>query len=63
MHTYNEEMPSQETYYIEYLNKANGFKKDRIEFDSYRLAKQWAIDNLDNFHPDMIRMVNPYQTF
>lgn len=45
-----------ETYYIEYLNKAKGFKKDRKDFDSYELAKQWAIDNLGNYNPDMIRI-------
>lgn len=46
------------TYFIEYLNKDKNFKKDRIEFDSYVEAKNWAINNLEKFNPDMIKLSN-----
>lgn len=44
-----------EKVYIEYLNKDKGFKKDRIEFNSYQEAVIWARENLEKFDPDMIK--------
>jgi hypothetical protein len=43
-------------YYIEYLNKDNGFKAERVYFDSYEEAAEWGTELLDNFHPDMVIM-------
>lgn len=42
-------------YHIDYLNKDKGFKRDRIYFESYEQAQNWARKNFDNFHPDMIK--------
>lgn len=42
-------------FYIEFLNKKKNFQKDTIYFDTYEQAAKWAKDNLDNFHPDMIK--------
>jgi len=44
--------------YIEYHNKDKGFKKDRIEFETYEEAKKWAIANFEKFDPDMINYIN-----
>ena len=44
----------EERVYIEYLNKDKGFKRDRIEFDSYKEAVEWAKQNFEKFNPDMI---------
>ena len=43
-------------YYIEYLNKNKGFKKDKIEFDNYEKALDYGKKNLDNFKNDMIKI-------
>jgi len=41
--------------YIDFLNKKKGFKQDRIYFNSYEEAKDWAIKNFERFDPDMIK--------
>lgn len=41
--------------YIEFLNKDKGFKVDRKEFESYEIAIEWGVANLDNFHIDMVK--------
>ena len=46
----------EEIYYIEYLNKEKGFKKDRINFKTEKEAETWAKKNLEKFDPDMIRL-------
>jgi len=43
-------------FYIDFLNKKKGFKQDRIYFNSYEEAKDWAIKNFDRFDPDVIRI-------
>ena len=43
-------------YYIEFLNKEKGFKRDKKEFSSYEDAIAWGRKNLENFNSDMIRM-------
>jgi hypothetical protein len=50
-----EELPSEETYYIEYLNAAKRHARDRAEFATYEEAKQWGRANFENFNSDMIR--------
>ena len=42
-------------FFIEYMNKDNNFKIDRIYFDNYENAKNWGRDNLDNFNLDLIK--------
>jgi len=42
-------------FYIEYLNKKKGFKRDKKFFETYEKAIQWAKDNFENFSPDMIK--------
>lgn len=42
------------TYYIDFLNKDKKFTPDRIYFDTYEQAKQWALQNFEKFNPDMI---------
>jgi len=42
-------------YYIEFLNKNKGFKRDKKEFASYEDAIAWGRKNLGNFNSDMIR--------
>jgi acetolactate synthase small subunit/biotin operon repressor len=42
-------------FYIDFLNKKKGFKKDRIYFNSREEAKDWAYKNLERFDPDMIK--------
>jgi hypothetical protein len=49
------ESKTKEKVYIDYLNKAKGFKQDRIKFDSYEAAVKWARKNFDKFDPDMIK--------
>jgi hypothetical protein len=44
-------------FYIEFMNKDKAFKKERVTFNTYQLAVQWGVENLDNFHFDMIRNV------
>lgn len=52
-------IPSQETYYISYLNKDNNFKQTEKEFkgvNAFEDAMTWGRANLGNFNSDMIRM-------
>ena len=49
------ESVNEEKVYIDYLNKAKGFKQDRIKFNSYDEAVKWARKNFDKFSPDMIK--------
>jgi hypothetical protein len=44
-----------ERVYIDYLNKAKGFQKDRKYFDSYEDAVKWARSNFDKFDTDYIK--------
>jgi len=44
------------TFYIEYLNKDKNFRADRIDFNQYDEAVAWAKENLEKFHPDMIKV-------
>jgi hypothetical protein len=44
------------TIYIDYLNKDKNFKADRIYFESLESAKVWALNNLENFNPDVIKI-------
>jgi hypothetical protein len=44
-----------ERVYIDYLNKAKGFKNDRKYFDSYEEAVTWARNNFDKFDTDYIK--------
>ena len=44
-------------YYIEYLNKDKRFKLDRMYFNTYQDAKEWAINNLSKFDPDVIKTI------
>jgi len=46
---------NEEKVYIDFLNKAKGFKQDRIKFNSYEDAVKWARKNFDKFSPDMIK--------
>ena len=46
--------------YIDFLNKKNNFKKDRIYFEGVSCindAINWGQNNLDNFNMEMIRHV------
>ena len=49
------ESVTEEKVYIDYLNKAKGFKQDRIKFNSYEDAVKWARQNFDKFDRDMIK--------
>ena len=46
--------------YIDYLNKDNNFREDRVYFlgatyeSALKKATKWGKKNLDNFHIDMI---------
>ena len=51
-----EELPSDDTYYIEYLNAAKRHARDRAEFKTYNEAVIWGKANLENFNTDMIRI-------
>ena len=44
-----------ERVYIDYLNKAKGFQKDRKYFDSYEDAVKWARSHFDKFDTDYIK--------
>lgn len=44
------------SYYVEYLNKAKNFMKDRKYFGSIKNATIWGEKNIENFHPDMIKI-------
>lgn len=44
------------TFYIDYLNKDKGFKQDRIYFTTWDEAREWSIDNLEVFNPDVIKV-------
>lgn len=49
---------SEEVVYIEYLNKAKKFAKDKKEFkgeDAYKQAISWGRKNIGNFNPDMVK--------
>lgn len=48
---------SKPKFYIEYLNKDKGFKKDIIKFNTYLEAENWAFRNLEKFDPDMIKPI------
>ena len=48
-----------EQFYIPYLNKSNGFKPDKVFFDTYNEAVTWGRTNLDNFNIDMIMKKEP----
>jgi CO dehydrogenase/acetyl-CoA synthase delta subunit len=49
------ESVTEEKVYIDFLNKAKGFKQDRIKFNSYEDAVKWAKKNFDKFDRDMIK--------
>jgi hypothetical protein len=49
------ESVNEDKVYIDFLNKAKGFKQDRIKFNSYEDAVKWARKNFDKFSPDMIK--------
>ncbi len=51
-----EELPTDDTYYIEYLNAYKRHARDRAEFKTYEEAKEWGKANLENFNTDMIRI-------
>lgn len=51
-----DELPSEDTYYIEYLNKDKRHARDRAEFNTYEEAKEWGRANFENFNTDMIRI-------
>jgi hypothetical protein len=51
-----EELPADDTYYIEYLNAAKRHARDRADFKTYEEAKEWGKANLENFNTDMIRI-------
>lgn len=53
---FEEELPSEDTYYIEYLNAAKRHARDRAEFANYNEAVIWGKANLENFNSDMIRI-------
>jgi hypothetical protein len=46
----------EQTIYIDYLNKDKNFKVDRIYFESLEGAEIWALNNLENFNPDIIQI-------
>ncbi len=50
-----QESINEEKVYIDFLNKAKGFKQDRIKFNSYEAAVKWARKNFEKFNPDMIK--------
>jgi len=51
-----DELPADDTYYIEYLNAAKRHQRDRAEFATYEEAKEWGRANFENFNTDMIRI-------
>ena len=46
-----------DTVYIEFLNKAKNFQRDKVTFPNDADAEKWAKANLGNFNPDMIRII------
>jgi len=46
---------TENTCYIDYLNKKDRFRLTRKEFKDWATAEKWAKDNLSNFHPDLIK--------
>lgn len=44
-------------WYIEYLSKENAHKVTRKNFIDMESATEWAINNLQTFHPDLIRQI------
>tara|TARA_R110000744_G_scaffold236121_2_gene353724 strand:+ start:1734 stop:1913 length:180 start_codon:yes stop_codon:yes gene_type:complete len=40
--------------YIDFMNKDNGFKIERMYFQTYKHAHVWALNNFDKFNHDMI---------
>jgi hypothetical protein len=49
-----------ENYIIEYLNCKKDFQKDSVQFQgpqAYEEAVTWGQENLENFNPDMIKLV------
>ena len=49
-----------EQYIIEYLNCKKSFQKDSVQFQgphAYEEAVLWGKKNLENFHLDMIQIV------
>ena len=53
-----ESVVTEETVYIEYLNKDKGFRVDKKTFkgkNAYEDAVKWAEKNLGRFNPDMIK--------
>ncbi len=50
-----------EQYIIEYLNCKKDFQKDSVQFkgmQAYEEAVTWGKKNLENFHLDIIKVVN-----
>jgi len=45
------------THYIDYLNKAKGFKEDSKYFEHYMDAVRWALQNFEKFDADMIKTI------
>lgn len=45
-----------EKIYIEFLNKRKNFQKDKRYFKTYEDAMNWGRKNLENFHPDMVKI-------
>jgi len=50
------------SYYIEFLNKDKGFKKDRKKFTDYEKAVSYGKKNLDNFNMDMVKIGNIFKS-
>ena len=53
-------MNMKEQYIIEYLNCKKNFQKDSVQFQgphAYEEAVLWGKKNLENFHLDMIQIV------
>jgi hypothetical protein len=53
-----------EHYIIEFLNCKKDFKKDIMQFQgpqAYEKAVKWGKKNLENFNPDMIKLIHPEQ--
>jgi len=52
-----------DVFYIDFLNKEKGFKKDRIYFfgeGSGEKAKKWGEENIENFKGDMVTYLFAY---
>lgn len=46
-----------DTFKIEFLNKDKKFRKDEKFFSTFEDAQKWARENLERFHPDMIKIL------